>query len=142
MGCDIHAHTEVKINGVWHHLGNPNINRSYDLFARMAGVRNDGSIEPIAKPRGLPEDATFISKFDSDRMGSDGHSHSWLSGEELGELVKWYDAKKKEWEPDKWFSFEYHGLGYCFGNGWDVKQYPDDYPASVEDARIVFWFDN
>lgn len=143
MGCDIHAHTEVKINGVWHHYGTPNISRSYDLFARMAGVRNTSdAIEPISKPRGIPEDATFITKFDNERWDTDGHSHSWLNSEELAELVEWYDAKKKEWNPNEWFSWERHGLGYLFGNGWNVRKYPEDYPKGVEDARIIFWFDN
>jgi hypothetical protein len=147
MGCDIHAHMEVKINGQWHHAHMPPIRRSYDLFARMAGVRNankgPGYIEPIAQPRGLPEDATFITNFHSDYMGSDGHSHSWLNCEELSSLIEWYDAKRKEREPGKYVSpWEYETLGYLFGNGWDVKKYPSDFPAGVEDTRIVFWFDN
>lgn len=142
MGCDIHAHGEVKINGIWRHWSQPNIHRSYNLFAKMADVRNDETIDPISKPRGLPEDVTYETKFDSDYMGTDGHSHSWLSCEELDEVGKWYEAKRKEWNPGNFYSFEYHTIGYLFSNGWNVKKYPESNPPGVEDARLVFWFDN
>ena len=146
MGCDIHAHLEVKINGVWHHASMPHISRDYELFSRMADVRNDPKnspeyTEPIDQPRGLPKDVTFLTKFASDYMDSDGHSHSWLSCEELTALIEWYDAKRKE-RGVKSVSWEWDTLGYLFGNGWDVKKYPEDQPKGVEDTRIVFWFDN
>jgi hypothetical protein len=147
MGCDIHAHGEVKINGEWHHWNQPNISRWYALFARMADVRNypgDEHIEPIAKPRGLPEDVTFLTKFNADYDGVDGHSHSWLSGEELDDLEAWASVENKKYEgnDDKWFNLCHHAIGYVFGNGWNVKKYPNSYPEGVEDARLVFWFDN
>jgi hypothetical protein len=143
MGCDIHMHGEVKINGEWHHWNQPNGFRWYALFAKMANVRNYselGKIKPISLPRGLPADATFLTKFDSDRWGCDGHSHSWLSGEEVADLGKW--AEEENRKPDNYWSFEHHYIGYIFGNGWDVKKYPRGYPRGVEDARLVFWFDN
>jgi hypothetical protein len=127
MGCDIHVHVEVKIKGEWHHYNQPNIRRSYDLYGRMAGVRGD--LEPIAKPRGIPKDATWMTKFDFERMRDDAHTASWLSGAEVEKL-------------------EVEGLldsqtdhGYIFGNGFNIKKYPEDYPDGVEDARMVFWFD-
>jgi len=43
MGCDIHWHSEVKVDGVWHHHSNPRISRDYWLFALLAGVRNYGN---------------------------------------------------------------------------------------------------
>ncbi len=54
MGCDIHCHIEIKVEGTWHHYSAPNVDRSYRLFARMAGVRNTGGVKPIAPNRGLP----------------------------------------------------------------------------------------
>ena len=146
MGCDIHAHLEVKISGTWHHASMPRIKRHYILFAKMANVRNcdknnSNYIEPIDEPRGLPDDATFLTKFASEYMGKDGHSHSYLTSDELGELIKWYDIKCSV--PDKFISFEYESLGYLFGNGWTgFKQYPNDFPKQLEDTRIIFWFDN
>lgn len=141
MGCDIHLHIEVKVNGKWEHWSAPNVNRSYRLFALMAGVRNYYEIAPVAQPKGFPEDASALTKFDYENWGADAHSTSWLSGEELDLL----DSRLKETlQPDD----QYMGLEgdvfhtYVFGNGFNVKKYPGDYPVGVEDCRAVFWFDN
>ena len=66
--------------------------RNYDLFAILAGVRNgrgfagcdmgDG-FNPISDPRGLPQDVSALLKAESDNYGSDGHSHSWFTVNEL-----------------------------------------------------------
>ena len=141
MGCDIHLHSEVKINGEWHHYSHPRIERWYDLFARMADVRNDPErdIKPISQPRGLPDDATFMTRFDYEY--EHGHSASWLSGKEVADLGTWAEERYKTRNKD-WFSFDHHVIGYVFGNGWDVKGNRGSYPDGVEDVRIVFWFDN
>src|SRR5581483_6649473 len=112
MGCDIHAFIERRerdANGrpaSWVHVPAPvvpdepeneydffddgsrrpvpaDIGRKYDLFALLADVRNRGEIEPIAPPRGLPEDVSEPVRRESDVMGADGHSHSWFTLEEL-----------------------------------------------------------
>ena len=41
MGCDIHAHFEIKVDGEWLHYSQANINRNYRLFEKMAGVRGE-----------------------------------------------------------------------------------------------------
>ena len=138
MGCDIHVHTEVKINGEWHHLGNPNVGRHYALFAKMANVRNRGDITPIAEPRGLPDDITFLTRFDKERDG--GHSYSYLTGEEIDQLDVWYRQECKRFTND--YCYIEKEFGYLFSGGWNVKKYPDDQPDGVEDSRWVFWFDN
>lgn len=66
--------------------------RNYDLFAMLANVRNgrgtagcdtgDGFI-PIAPVKGLPIDVSQEVLKESDDIGYDGHSHSWLTLEEL-----------------------------------------------------------
>ena len=78
MGCDIHVHFEIKLNGKWEHYSNPSIDRNYELFAKMADVRNDyeNPIIPISFPKGLPKDLSVVTKFEVDHWGSDGHSHS------------------------------------------------------------------
>jgi len=97
MGCDIHAHVEVREDGQWHHweemFAAPfHVGRNYDLFAILANVRNgygfagvptSGGFTPIDMPRGLPEDVTPEVKQESDDWGVDGHSHSWLTLAEL-----------------------------------------------------------
>lgn len=66
--------------------------RNYNLFAILADVRNgsgfagcdtgDGFV-PISKPRGLPDDVSEQVNADATRWDGDGHSHSWLTVEEL-----------------------------------------------------------
>lgn len=122
MGCDIHTHAEVKVNGVWQKVSNkPFVNpyyregeenkidadgyewnpkftdtpydgRNYDLFAILADVRNgrgSGGIKtgegfnPIAEPKGLPNDVSAEVKKHSDDWYGDGHSHSYFTVKEL-----------------------------------------------------------
>ncbi|KKM95452.1 hypothetical protein LCGC14_1188010, partial [marine sediment metagenome] len=69
--------------------------RNYCFFAILADVRNgrgfagistgDG-FNPIAEPRGVPEDASMEVKRENDYWNCDGHSHSYLT---LKELLKY-----------------------------------------------------
>lgn len=100
MGCDIHFYVEVRIApdqqwvtaDAWQPDdidGSPEVAshhafytaRNYSLFALLAGVRGDE--KPIAAPRGIPDDACPEYKAAAKNYGSDGHSHSWLTLEEL-----------------------------------------------------------
>ena len=134
MGCDIHIHAEVKIGGKWHHYDQPDCDRHYALFEKMAGVRGDVA-NAIAAPRGIPEDASFTTRFDRKRWGADGHSHSWISAEEIAQLAAWYGN-------------EYPGMSakwdyYLFGNYYSgFVKYHEERPEGVEDVRFIFWFDN
>lgn len=141
MGCDIHLHTEVKINGVWHHYGSPSVNRSYKVFAKMAGIRNhDNEIEPISQPRGLPEDCSELTLFDHDLWGGDGHSCSYLTAEEITTLYGFIDKELKLL--DKFMGWFPTNFGYLFGNNFDsFTKYPEENPEGLEDIRFVFWFD-
>jgi hypothetical protein len=141
MGCDIHIHVEVKVNGTWHHYSHPSIARNYSLFARMANVRNGGNIAPISEPRGLPPDVTFTTKIDCDHYGNDGHSHSWLSAKEVAALLEWQNSREI-YSPAWSFATS---LGCLFSGTWDWDLHPEDldaYPPGFEDARLVFWFDS
>jgi len=129
MGCDIYMHTEVKIEGKWRHWGIPDIDRQYDLFEKLAGVR--GSVyNAVVAPKGLPEDSTFETLFDYNICKEEYHSMSWLGAEEIKEVYKWWAIVF----PDKYIEGVF---GYCMGNGWD-----DIRDTEVEDVRWVFWFDN
>lgn len=101
MGCDIHLYVEFKQNERWIH--NPSItydDRNYNVFAMLANVRNgkgfagcdtgDG-FNPIAMPRGLPNNVSSIIEIESEKWGPDGHSHSYIT---LTELLK-YDWTQK-----------------------------------------------
>lgn len=141
MGCDIHLHVEVKIKGKWEHYSYPYINRDYDLFCVMAGVRSGpNSPEPISQPRGLPKDLSVVTKFDADIWNGDAHSASWLSAAEAGEVQVWFEKKHPGPHHPPLF-------GYLFGNYIDSYiRFPGDgkhlKKLGYEDARLVFWFDN
>jgi hypothetical protein len=138
MGCDIHFHSEVKIKGKWYHYAKLSIGRNYNLFAKMAGVRNEGrDIIPISKNRGIPKDATFLTKYDYKLWEVDAHSANWLNAKEIVELENWWHKNSPK---DVWFEDEF---GYLFGNSWGgIIRYPNDTKEGVEDIRFIFWFDN
>lgn len=140
MGCDIHLHVEVKIEGRWEHLNAPSVPRHYRLFAHMAGVRNyidHDPITPIAEPRGLPSDTTAITQFDYKRWEGDAHSASHLNAVEILDLKKRMSEEFSRWD-------EANALGcYLFDNDLSgFVEYPEDNPVGLEDVRLVFWFDN
>ena len=142
MGCDIHLHTEVKINGEWQHYSVCHVTRNYALFALMADVRNDGSIEPVSLQKGLPMNMTPLTKFDYQDWKLDAHSSSWLTASEIKELHE----KCKELNIFKYdrsmFGFS-DSFGYLFGNDWSgFIKYPDERLEGLEDVRFIFWFDN
>ncbi len=111
MGCDIHLHTEVKIEGKWRHYSCPGVLRDYRMFEKMAGVRGDVE-NAIVAPKGLPLDSTFLTRLDAKRMQGDGHNASWFNPEEIKELYEWLKPYSYHNYPDDFF-------GWCFGNGWN-----------------------
>jgi hypothetical protein len=140
MGCDIHAHIEIKIpDGNWLYYAPIRISRDYDLFSRLANVRNTSKgdpayIKPISEPRGLPDNTSYMTKLHAEVDGGDGHSHSWISSNEFVTAVKTFKFDVDEENRDK---------VYLFGNGLvEFKKYREDYPKFVKDFRMVFWFDN
>ena len=142
LGCDIHLHIEVKVNGKWEHWGCPNVMRSYMLFEKLAGVRGDVA-NAIAPPRGLPEDVTSLTRMDREVWNDDGHTSSYITSDEIEhQLYPWYDSLREEPKEQSRFSldlFPETNFGYFFGNGWDMKNANDH---GIEDFRFVFWFDN
>jgi hypothetical protein len=129
MGCDVHAHIEVLVDGTWEHWHVPKINRDHQLFGRMAGVRQE--TEPHPPVRGLPPDITRLTRMDYMRQAGDAHHASWLTSAEFCELHAWVEAHFPEYHTG-------HGwhkvVGYLFGDGYGSRQH-------VQDVRLVFWFD-
>lgn len=97
MGCDITAICQAKRRGRWYTLtlGNPEHKQGsripweknavttyvfpeqcYALFGVLAGVRDENE-EPIADPRGLPEDYDFGDLFEGE------HSLTWVTLQEI-----------------------------------------------------------
>ena len=133
MGCDIHLKVEVKSRGKWLLFNQPYVNRNYELFEKMAGVRGDVS-EAIAAPRGLPDDISEGTQLVYDYDEPDAHSMSYLTLIEISRLEKWWNNQ----EYKQFFNSEF---GYLFGNDYsDLDELAN--PLEVEDVRFVFWFDN
>jgi hypothetical protein len=137
MGCDIHGHIEIKLNGNWEHYSVLCIDRNYKLFEKMAGVR--GLVKrAISPPKGLPNDITPITKYDFEMWGEDAHTPSWLGAKEIERLIDWGEENYLSSKRD----FEYETFGYLFGNSFMILKYPRDTPKGLTDVRFVFWFDN
>lgn len=137
MGCDIHLHIETKIYGQWENYGLVKIKRWYMLFAVMADVRNcDVGIEPIAYPKGLPDDISKVVRVHAEWWEEDGHHWSWLDLKEIEKLSKWLRKEGKDLEHDIL-------QNYLFSNSFEGFLYEKkSYPKCLEDVRFVFWFDN
>jgi hypothetical protein len=144
MGCDIHAHVELKLaDGAWHHYNAPYIERNYDLFAKLAGVRNYKNVTPIALPRGLPSDIspmTRLLRVEDGRSGGQSND-SWIDRKEIYELEQWWDERVHPYEDSTFVHRNVFELavmgGYLVGNGYGYEL-----PEGILDVRLVFWFDN
>ena len=123
MGCDIHMHTEKRVDGAWEYVAaGPYDDRDYALFWTLGGIRRrPGPLPPLADCRGgPPELASKETYLDLEEWGSDAHSLSWLT---LAELEAYAGPRDQSsfWTRDL---SKLHEIGK-----------PDD-------VRIVFWFDN
>lgn len=142
MGTDCIGHLEVKIDGKWHHYRPIMLMQSYEAFGKLGGVRHrpkDGKV--IAECRGIPEDATFMTRFSyEEHGGGDAFAPSWAGLEEIAAFIDWrvevglcrvYDDKED--------------FGRLFGQALnDWLKYPEDgeqIKKWVEDVRFVFWFE-
>lgn len=165
MGCDIHAMMEKKGRyGYWKNAGDPDIGRDYEMFAVLAGVRNDNDIEPISPPKGLPDDASGAFEGWFAAWGSDAHSASYLTLKELKEanldqefddesLILAKDKDGKIIETCAATSGKYLGkVGHRkLFELWGRKRWDElldkleslkDPEHTDEDVRVVFFFDN
>lgn len=149
MGCDIHMALERKYKGCWigidafrgHAMRFPRENkfdrsypaatgRNYALFAKLAGVRGEGP-----EPRGLPDDASELTRAETEAWDGDGHSHSWLP---LSEALTAYLATIDD--PVQLLTDNDHRVKYPAYYWFGVDCERND--PEIDDYRIVFWFDN
>jgi len=95
MGCDIHMHIEYRPLWVQENKNKrePDLEwfcwaedvdgcGDYDMFGIIAGVRNS-FIKPLVLPRGIPKNLGYQVKDRIERIGSDGHTHTWLTPKEF-----------------------------------------------------------
>jgi hypothetical protein len=64
--------------------------RNYMLFAALANVRNNGDVNPMCEPRGIPGWAKIFEKDEMYDFGD--HSQSWLR---LDEITLWEGWKQE-----------------------------------------------
>ncbi len=101
MAADIHLWIERYVENTWSfacpyssraedgrvEFESPYHGRNYSLFAALADVRNGtgeaGYVEPVSIPRGLPYDVSDVGLRIAEQWADDGHSHSWLTANEL-----------------------------------------------------------
>lgn len=96
--------------------------RNYYLFSILAGVRGDE--EPIAYPRGIPEDCSSGYSYVTNQWYGDGHSHSYFTLKELLEV--------------DWNSYQTEHLSEFMETIEKMKSIDND----PEKVRCVFFFDN
>lgn len=107
--------------------------RNYERFAQLAGVRGDGPA-----PKGIPEDASDMSRMLFEGWEGDGHSHSWTPLREALEicLATEFDSARvflDDTDPRK-----KDPLDYYFG----IRYFGDDENDSMDNYRVVYCFDN
>lgn len=166
MGCDIHCYIEYKQAGRegWSGFGGRiNPGRHYGIFAKMADVRNDYGITPIAQPRGLPEDASYRANDDNRLYITKSEGEGFCSPESAERWVKSGASKyvnshdgKPAWvtHPD-WHSHSWLTAQELENSLSDPKVEADDaieyravaavlrfFENTGREARLVFWFDN
>lgn len=134
MGCDIHMYVEYKRKSTnkWergdfyeenkyrYDEGDPQYSvvelhghRNYGLFSTLAGVRDySDKVEPVAEPKGIPEDACDFVKKEFKDWDSDAHTPSWLTLKEIRE----YQAKNPKMfysgmvSPEQAEALDQHGI--------------------------------
>lgn len=153
MGCDIHLYVEIKQDGKWAWWDGQPIEedeghvyvdwekqayrgRNYDLFAILANVRNgtgfagvdigDGFI-PISMPRGIPDNSTEEYDRIVKSWGVDGHSHSYLT---LDEIINTEEYWNQETKQRGWVSMSEYAK-------FKEKGEPDSYSGGIFGASVV-----
>ena len=137
MGCNSHLTIEYKRykhDNSWACFAlDVDESRDYLLYSFMANVRNywEKEIKPVAEPRGIPSDASWQVKDFFERMGSDGHSHSWLSTKEFKEAIEKTLVERKDGG----------GVDNCYEIIlWLMEKIETKY--GKQNCRLVFCFDN
>ena len=104
------------------------------MFGFFFGVRRMRDEEqygqlPIAANRGLPDDANWITRLDSNELDTDGHSHTWIKLSEI-ENIDWNKCQGKIAE-------------FVNANGWkELVEIMEMFDDGTDNVRLVVWFDN
>lgn len=165
MGCDIYEHFEVYRKGLWERLQvlpvvpcwddlTPEqemaywslplfLDRDYRLFSILANVRNPYGIQPMAFPRGLPDDLSPEVHADWDEACD---SPSWFLLQELL-AFDWNQplrgispeaTQAAKWQEQGWKTYRdvIQGNRFIEQGLLELQKHVTDNKA----LRMVFWF--
>lgn len=138
MGCDIHGHIEVELNGKWEHYNTLNIGRDYILFGVLSGVRSSETPLFHTLPT-IPNNCSEITKKEYEYWENDAHSITVLSAQDFNKLVRHLKTNYPRLYDDSYFEREFMrvtSVEYSiYAQAWlDEGLY--------EDMRYIFWYDN
>ena len=141
MGCNIHAHIEVKHDGNWLHFAAPNVARDYKLFNLIAAVRDQpADCRPtVCKHQGLPDDISIVTKLCLEQeQGYGAHHKGWLYDSDIRELQsRLYDIHPEITRTGIDELDLEHSIFSTYICGNSIASHD-----GFEDVRVVFWFDN
>ncbi len=103
------------------------LNRNYDRFGELAGVRNR-DVPKANSPLGIPKNASSSTKRKIEEWGLDGHSHSSMALQEACEIFI-NTEYPKQLQSLRQAAYKYFGVDY-------------NHESELALYRIVFWFDN
>jgi hypothetical protein len=164
MGCDIHAYIEYGPTSVERELGTKewvgffgaiNLDRDYGLFAALSDTRNNGDIEPISEPRGLPatvsswvasENTLLVSESEKNEAGCTPRDRAehWVEGG----TSQWVGPDKSrithpDWHSHSWVDAdefeEAMRRAKCTS---PVARATLASMRQLPNAVLVFWYDN
>lgn len=130
MGCDIHLYLETFDGTRWllcvppHPLAERvlDLDRDYGAFAQMAGARNYSGVEPVAKGRGVPSDASPEVRKSYTTWSADAHSATAIDLSEMNENIE----RLSRWR-------ELHDA---------LVKFAHDKGIALAHVRLVMWFDS
>lgn len=163
MGCDIHAYIEYGPSPVERELGTKewvgffgaiHLDRDYSLFAALSDTRNDGDIEPIAEPRGLPATVSHWVASENTLLVSESENEAGCTTRSRAE--KWVEGGSAQWVgPDKARIThpDWHSHSWVDADEFEeaMLRAKCDSPVAratlasmrqLPNAILVFWYDN
>jgi hypothetical protein len=157
MGSDIHVHVEQQdLDGSWQHTrwpaevpdyvgAGPFTRRHYGVFGFLGLCsRNYSRVPAVAQLRGLPPDISRETRRDAHAWRADGHSHSWVSVQELADVD--YSQTFEDLRGDGGVTTE-PGCGEMttlrafLGDPFFADLAALTAMNQVRSTRMVFWFD-
>ena len=154
MGTDVRMSCEVRKNGKWERVrtksfinfgkksSTPYCYRNYELFAILAGVRNDyiHHFESIDEFRGLPEDVTSSTKRRLFHIGC-GYGDSYYTLTELidfnwGQVFSYYNA-----DNELVYTTYANIVGEFYSVTMPIMKTLVPSGGTTDDVRIIFNFD-